>query len=80
MVKAIVDIDTIRIDRDRRERQPCEFQAASGEREARILHPGLPSLQAEHTERQSEAAAVSGGNDDLGGRTLDAARNGKIGG
>ena len=80
MVQAVVDIDAIRIDRDRRERQSCEFQAAPREREAGILDPGLPPFEAEHTQRQSEAAAEAAGDDDLRGRTLDAPRDGKIGG
>src|SRR5258706_9958654 len=78
MVQAIIDINAIGINRDRRERQSCELQAASGERETRILDPHLPPLKAEHMERQSEAAAEATRDDDPGRRTLDTARDGKI--
>src|ERR1700752_4337783 len=73
MVQAITDINAVRIDRDRGERQSCELQAMPGEWETGILHPDLSPLEAEHTERQSEAAAVATGDDDLGRRTFDTA-------
>ena len=80
MAQAMIDIDAIRIHRYRRKRQSCEFQAAPREWETGILHPGLPPFKAERTERQPEAAAEAGGDDDLGGRTLDAVRDRKIAG
>src|SRR5260370_753894 len=78
MVQAVIDIHAIRINRYRRERQSCELQATSGERETRILDPDLPPFKAEHMERQSEAAAEAARDDDPGRRTLDTARDGKI--
>ena len=79
MAQAIIDIDALTIDRDRRERQSCELEPVPRERKTRIFHPNFPPLEVEHTERQSEAAAEAAGDDDLGGRTFDAARDGEIG-
>ena len=78
MVQAVIDVHAIRINRYRRERQSCELQAAPREREAGILDPGFSPFKAEHTKRQSEAAAEAAGDDDLRGRTFDATRDGKI--
>ena len=80
MAQAIFDIDALTIDRDRRKRQSCELEPVPCERETRILHPNFPPLEAEHTERQPEAAAEAAGDDDLGRRTFDAGRDGEIGG
>jgi hypothetical protein len=67
MAQAIIDIDALTIDRDRRERQSCELERAPRERETRILHPNFPPLEAEHTKRQPEAAGEAAGDDDLRG-------------
>src|SRR4029079_12592921 len=78
MVQAVIYIHAIRINRYRRDRQSCELQAIPCEREAGILDPGFSPFKAEHTKRQSEAAAEAAGDDDLGGRTFDATRDGEI--
>src|ERR1700758_3954578 len=80
MAQAIIDIDALTIDWDRRERQSCKLEPAPREWETGILHPSFPPLEAEHTERQPEAAAEAAGDDDLRGRAFDAARDGEIGG
>ncbi|MDA9537813.1 hypothetical protein ACM41_16930 [Bradyrhizobium sp. CCBAU 21362] len=78
MVQAITDINAVRINRDWGERQSCELQAMPGDWEAWILHPDSSPFEAEHTERQSQAAAVAAGDDDLRSCTLDTARDSKI--
>jgi hypothetical protein len=80
VAQSIVDIDAVGVDWYRCKRQSCEPQASPGERKAGVLYPGFPALEAKHAERQSQAAAVSTGSDDLCERTFDAPGDGKIAG
>src|SRR3546814_6026688 len=70
--------DLVRIDGDWRERQSREFKALPGERKARLFHPGFLPFETQNPKRQSQAGAISAGDDDLRWRAVDAAGHGKI--
>src|SRR3546814_6102962 len=74
----MVNVDAVRIDGDWRERQSREFKALPGERKARLFHPGFLPFETQNPKRQSQAGAISAGDDDLRWRAVDAAGHGKI--
>src|SRR5690606_26145269 len=64
-INAVLDIDTLAVDRDRRKRQAGKVEPPSGPWKTRLLNPGLLAREAEHVQRQAEPRAEAARHDDL---------------
>src|SRR5690242_4643435 len=76
----MTNVDTVPIDRNGTEGQSSEFETLSRQWKARIFDPGRLAFHAEYPEREAESGVESAGNDDLGQRAIDAARNREVAG
>jgi hypothetical protein len=73
-------VQTMLIHRHWHQLQAPDLKTLARKGKAGILHPRRSPLQPKHAQRQTEAAAEPGSDNDLGRRTLDATCNGQVDG
>jgi hypothetical protein len=70
-----LDIESVRVDRDRHHRHAGELQCGARERKTGLLHPRGRAFKLEPADGQAERTGEPARHQHLGGRAADAARD-----